>query len=387
MKKNILMLVIIGLSLLACKNSDSNQESKTTQEAAPKATISSTAFGQTTDGTAVEKYSLKNSQGMEVDVITYGGIITKWTAPDKNGNYENIVLGYDNVAQYEENNPYFGALIGRYGNRIAKGQFSLDGEAYQLPTNDGPNHLHGGDKGFDKVVWEVTEKTSNEEGASIQLKYVSADMEMGYPGTLTSLVTYTLTNDNSLEVDYAATTDKKTIVNLTQHSYFNLSGDFTETILDHEVQINASKYLPVDETLIPTGELADVEGTPFDFKSAKAIGDDIESDHEQIARGKGFDHCWAVDGQGMRTHATVFHPESGRMMEIVSNEPGIQFYTGNFLDGTLPMPGGGTYAYRTGFCLETQHYPDSPNQENFPSVVLEPGEKYSTQTSFKFTSK
>ena len=324
---------------------------------------------------------------MEIDVITYGGIITKWTAPDKDGKYENVVLGYDKLEQYVESNPYFGALIGRYGNRIAKGKFSIDGTEYTLETNDGQNHLHGGVKGFDKVVWEAAEeKTDN--GVALKLTYVSEDGEGGYPGTLASTAVYHLTDGNALEVSYQATTDKKTIVNLTQHSYFNLSGDFSQKILGHELYINADSYLPVDATLIPTGELLPVENTPFDFRQAKSIGQDIEKESEQLARGKGYDHCWVLNNPGnFRKVSAVYHPVSGRLLEIYSDEPGIQFYCGNFLDGTLPAPGGGTYGHRTGFCLETQHYPDSPNQDSFPSVVLAPGEKYTSKTTFKFSTK
>jgi len=339
------------------------------------------------DGRDIDQYSMKNANGMVLDVITYGGIITSWKAPDRAGKYENIALGYDSLNQYLAANPYFGALIGRYGNRIAGGKFSIDAQEYQLETNDNTNHLHGGVKGFDKVVWSVVETSEGDEGI-LKLRYVSEDMDQGYPGTLTADVTYKLTADNTLEVLYEATTDKKTIVNLTQHTYFNLSANFENNILDHELMINANNYLPVDETLIPTGEIASVEGTPFDFRNAKTIGQDINADHIQLERGKGYDHCWVLNEQGsMRKVASAYHPESGRLLEIHTDEPGIQFYSGNFLDGTLPMPGGGTYGHRTGFCLETQHYPDSPNQEQFPAAVLRPREKYQSKTIFKFSTK
>ena len=387
MKKiNYLILVVLSALLVQCKNESStvNTEQETQEEIAA-VTITKSDFGQTPDGEAVEKYTMANANGMTLEVITYGGIITSWTAPNKDGQYENIVLGYDNLEQYIENNPYFGALIGRFGNRIANGKFSIDGTVYQLETNDGNNHLHGGTKGFDKVIWTAE---ADESAGTLTLTYVSKDMEGGYPGTLTSVVTYTLTDENALEVDYKATTDKKTIVNLTQHSYFNLSGDFSKNILDHELTINADSYLPVDAGLIPTGALTQVEKTPFDFRTAKTIGQDIEVQNEQLTRGKGYDHCWVLNEQGeMRTVSTVYHPNSGRVMEIQSDEPGIQFYAGNFLDGTLPNPAGGFYGHRTGFCLETQHYPDSPNQADFPSVVLEPGQTYSTKTIFKFSTK
>ncbi|WP_367392658.1 aldose epimerase family protein [Lewinella sp. LCG006] len=378
------LLLLLGLLAFSCKNEAAPPPATPEEVAAPAVTITKSAFGTTPEGQEVDKYVLKNEQGMTIEVITYGGIITSWTAPDREGNYQNIVLGYDKLSQYVESNPYFGAIIGRYGNRIAKGQFTLDGKTYQLETNDGPNHLHGGVKGFDKVVWSATE---NPDG-SLALTYVSKDMEGGYPGELTSTVVYQLTADNTLEVTYEATTDKPTIVNLTQHSYFNLSGDFSQKITDHVLTIDAATYLPVDETLIPTGELRAVAGTPFDFTKAKAIGQDIEVENEQLARGKGFDHCWVLNKQGTyREAATLLHPASGRYLEILTDEPGIQFYSGNFLDGTLPAPGGGTYGQRTGLCLETQHYPDSPNQPTFPAVSLQPGEKYASKTTFKLSTK
>lgn len=365
-----------------------DNSSKEITEAKSLVTISKEAFGVTADSINVDSYTLKNSKGMEVSIITYGGIITSLKVPNKENKIEDVVLGYNTLVHYEKSSPFFGALIGRYGNRIAKGKFTLDGNEYQLATNNDPNHLHGGDKGFDKVVWNASEEKTDST-ASLVLTYLSKDMEEGYPGNLKTKVTYTLDNNNVLDVLYEAATDKKTIVNLTQHSYFNLSGDFSKTILDHEITINADKFIPVDETLIPTGELKDVTNTPFDFRNAKVVGKDIEVENEQLKRGLGYDHCWVLNNQneGMRLASTAYNPESGRLLEIFTNEPGIQFYTGNFLDGTLPSKQGGTYAFRTGFCLETQHYPDSPNQKDFPSVVLNPGEKYETKTSFKFSVK
>lgn len=345
-------------------------------------------FGMVDDSVAVDEYTLKNSNGMEVKIITYGGIITSLKVPNKDSIAEDVVLGFDSVEQYVKGSPYFGAIIGRYGNRIANGKFTIDDVEYSLALNDGQNHLHGGLKGFDKVVWkaDIIEK---EDAVSLVLTYLSKDMEEGYPGNLDCKVTYTLTADNVLDVFYEATTDKKTVVNLTQHSYFNLSGDFSKPILDQEVSINADAFLPVDATLIPTGKLREVEGTPFDFRAAKPIGQDIGADNEQIKRGGGFDHCWVLNDQdtGVRLVATAYHKESGRYLEVFSDEPAIQLYTGNFLDGTLPSKQGGTYRHRSGFCLETQHYPDSPNQKSFPTVLLTPGEKYETRTSFKFTLK
>jgi aldose 1-epimerase len=373
--------------LISFLHSCKNKETKTVRMEQGKAELTKTNFGTNKDGTVVYKYFLANKNGMTIDIITYGGIITSLKVPDRNGEISNIVLGFDSLSQYITNNPYFGALIGRYGNRIAKGKFTLDGIEYQLETNNAPNHLHGGSKGFDKVVWDVLASEKNDSISTLKLGYTSADMEMGYPGKLNVIVTYTLHNDNSLAVKYEGYADKKTIVNLTQHSYFNLSGDFKNTILDHEVVIAADKYLPVDATLIPTGKLLDVSNTPFDFRISKSIGKDISVNDEQINRGKGYDHCWVLNGNGMRSVSNVYHPISGRMLEILTDEPGIQFYTGNFLDGTLPAYGGGTYALRSGFCLETQHFPDSPNQKSFPSVELLPGQKYESNTVFKFSIK
>lgn len=349
--------------------------------------IEKSAFGLADDGQLVEKYVLKNSRGMAVDIITYGGIITNWTAPNKDGKYEDVVLGYNSLDQYLKSTPYFGALVGRYGNRIAKGKFSLDGTDYQLTVNDGQNHLHGGNKGFDKVVWTTEEMPLGSHSVSLKLTYVSLDGEEGYPGNLTVTVVYTLTDDNALEVDYSATTDKKTIVNLTQHSYFNLSGDFSKTILDHEIVLDADHYIPVDEALIPIGEFANVNDTPFDFRMAKAIGKDIDANNLQLKLAGGYDCCWVLNnrGHGVRKVASAYHPGSGRLLEIATDKPGIQLYTGNFLAGGLPNKQGGVYANRTGFCLETQHFPDSPNQMGFPDVALNPGAVYSTKTRFKFS--
>lgn len=391
LKKGFAFFCLISATCLSiqCKGDKKNgKESDMTSKATKPVTISKEDFGMTNDSLKVESYTLKNENGMEVSIMTYGGIITSLKVPNKEGVSEDIVLGYDSLSQYIKKSPYFGAIIGRYGNRIAKGKFTLDGTEYELATNDGPNHLHGGVKGFDKVVWNAAEKQTD-SSASLEFTYLSKDMEEGYPGNLNAKVTYTLTNDNQLRVAYEATTDKKTIVNLTQHSYFNLSGDFSKPILNNEVTINADKFVPVDATLIPTGELKDVANTPFDFRTAKAIGKDIEDDNEQLKRGKGFDHCWVLNNQneGMRFAASAYDPTSGRLLEVYTDEPGIQLYTGNFLDGTLPNKQGGTYSHRTGLCLETEHYPDSPNQKDFPSVILNPGEKYETKTTFKFSVK
>ncbi|MCB9080459.1 MAG: galactose mutarotase [Lewinellaceae bacterium] len=374
-----LLLLAIAVVLVQCKSEKKPPSSAAFFE------VRKTTYGTTPDGQSVDQYTLVNGTGMEVTVITYGGIITRWTAPDKDGNYDNVVLGFDNLGQYVAKTPYFGAIIGRYGNRIAKGQFSLAGKTYQLETNNGPNHLHGGVKGFDKVVWTASPQQTDTT-ASLVLTYLSKDGEGGYPGNLSCTVTYTLTATDALKVTYQASTDKETIVNLTQHSYFNLSGNFKKTILDHELMLAADNYLPVDTTLIPTGTITPVAGTPFDFTTAKAIGRDIDIADDQLTKGKGYDHCWVLNpADGLRTVASVVHPATGRQLEIITDEPGLQFYCGNFLNGTLPMPGGGTYGYRTGFCLETQHYPDSPNQPAFPSVILRPGEQYTTTTIFQFS--
>lgn len=373
---------------IGCKEDKSKKDNQESKQMEKSLSITKRDFGNTADGQAVAKYTLENKGGIQVDIITYGGRITSLRTPDTQGNMKNVVLGFNNIWQYEQDNPFFGALIGRYGNRIAKGKFSLDGTEYKLAQNNGENSLHGGVKGFDKRVWNATTEESD-DSVKLVLTYLSADMEEGFPGNLNTTVTYTLNKNNSLDVLYEATTDKTTVVNLTQHAYFNLSGDFSNTILDHMVEIDADTFLPVDSGLIPTGELAPVEGTPFDFREAKLVGKEINADNEQIKLGGGYDHCWVLNNQseGYRSVATAFHPATGRNLEVLTDEPGIQFYTGNFLDGTLPAPNGGTYAQRSGFCLETQHYPDSPNQPEFPSVTLEPGETYSSKTTFKFSTK
>lgn len=372
----LVFIIVIFCSITSCKNT----------KTMAIATIEKNHFGKTIDGDDVDQYILSNKKGMEISIITYGGIITSWTAPDKNGDYKDIVLGYNTLAEYETETPYFGALIGRYGNRIAKGKFTIDGETYTLAVNNGVNHLHGGIKGFDKVVWDA-KTIVNDSTASLELSYLSKDMEEGYPGNLETRVTYTLNNKDELSVKYEAKTDKPTIVNLTQHSYFNLTADFNQPILNHELVINADSFLPVDSTLIPTGEFRNVTETPFDFRSSKAIGKHINAENTQIKNGLGYDHCWILNDQekGFRFVASAYEPVSGRFLEILSDEPGIQFYSGNFLDGTLPSKNQGTYQHRTGFCLETQHYPDTPNQKDFPSVRLNPGESYQSQTVFRFS--
>nr|WP_228463111.1 aldose epimerase family protein [Chryseobacterium cheonjiense] len=344
-------------------------------------------YGVTAKGDSIKKFTLTNKNGMTVEVINFGGIITSLTAPDKNGKYGDVVLGFTKPEEYFNGNPYFfGALIGRYGNRIANARFTLEGKTYDVDKNDGPNSLHGGKEGFNTKFWNI-EPVKDAQFSTLKLTYTSADGEEGFPGKLTTTVFYTLTDDNALEISYEAETDKPTIVNLTQHSYFNLSGNFTKEITDHELQINGDKFLPVNENIIPVGEQKSVKGSPFDFTVSKPIGKDINADDEQLKRGKGYDHNWILNGSGLRSIAKVYHPESGRMMEVLTDEPGVQFYSGNFLDGKFDTKTGGKYQKRTGFCLETQHFPDSPNQPSFPSTELKPGEKYQSKTIYKFSVK
>ena len=352
--------------------------------------FASTALAQVKDFDSIKLYTLKNESGMTVRVTNYGAIVTSIIVPDRNGKQADVALGYDRVEDYINavDKPYFGAVVGRYGNRIAKGEFTLDGETYSLLKNNGENHLHGGAIGFDKVVWTVDEYV---EGQALTLSYLAKDKEEGYPGNLQLKITYTLADDNSLVVDYHATTDRATPVNVTQHTYFNLKGEGQGTILDHQLMLNAKKFTPVDESLIPTGEMPTVAGTPFDFTTPKAIGRDIGQQNEQLVFGLGYDHNWILDTDGkegeLSLAAQVHEPSSGRVMEIYTTEPGIQFYCGNFLDGRLRGKSGKPYVHRGGFCLETQHFPDSPNQPNFPSTILKPGETYDSKTVFKFSAK
>jgi aldose 1-epimerase len=343
-------------------------------------------FGRLADGTAIDLYTLTNAKGGEVAIMTLGGVVVSLKVPDRAGKLGDVVTGFSALDDYVKGCPYFGAIVGRYGNRIAKGKFTLNGTTYSLATNNGPNHLHGGLRGFDKVVWQA-KPTKGAAGAALELTYVSKDGEEGYPGTLGVTVTYTWTDASELRIDYAATTDKDTIVNLTHHSYFNLDGDGAGDILGHDLQINASRFTPVDEGLIPTGVLQPVAGTPFDFTKPHKIGERIDANDEQIRRGLGYDHNFVVDGAAgtLRTAARVFSAKTGRLLEVLSSEPGVQFYSGNFLDGTLHGKTGAAYNKRAAFCFEPQHYPDSPNQPAFPSTVLKPGEKYQTTTIYRFS--
>jgi len=343
------------------------------------------SFGKLPSGEEVRLYTLKNANGMEARIMTYGGVVVSLKTPDRDGNLADVVLGFDDLAGYLGDEPYFGALIGRYGNRIGGAKFALDGKTYTLAVNNGPNALHGGLKGFDKVNWKVESAGAR----SLALSYVSADGEEGYPGELRVKVTYTLTDNNGLRLDYEAVTSKPTVVNLTNHSYFNLKDDGASPILDEVLTLNADRFTPVDETLIPTGELRPVEGTPFDFRQPTVIGARIDADNDQIRYAGGYDDNWVINrtGDGLVKAATVYDPTTGRVMEVLTTQPGVQFYTANFLDGTLTGKGGIVYARRSALCLETQHFPDSPNKPEFPSTVLRPGETYSNTTIYRFSTR
>jgi len=374
--------IIVGIAFLASSCAKNKGESAGGANLGKNMNIQKTEFGKTKDGQTVELYTLKNDKGMVVKIMNYGGIVTEMYTPDRNGQMGDIVLGFDNFKQYEGEHPYFGAIVGRYANRIAKGRFILNGKEYKLAINNGPNALHGGLKGFDKVIWRVRPEQTK-EGPALVLTYTSADFEEGYPGKLSATVTYTLTNDNGLKIEYKARTDKPTILNLTNHSYFNLAGAGNGTILDEILQLNCDKYTPVDPTLIPTGKIEPVAGTPFDFTRPTPIG-------ARIAQVQGgYDHNFVINGggEGKLVQAGTLHdPKTGRVMEIWTTQPGVQFYTGNFLDGSIKGIGG-TYVQDAGLCLETQHFPDTPNRPDFPSAVLNPGQEYHQVTIYKFSAK
>ena len=354
--------------------------------------ITSEPFGETADGEAVELYTLTNANGMEVKILTYGGIVQSISVPDRDGNLANVTLNQSDLEGYLDGHPYFGNITGRYANRIARGTFTLDGEMYRLALNNGENTLHGGELGFDKVVWDASEVTDG-DGVGLQLSRTSPDGEEGYPGALAVEVTYTLTDDDEIRIDYHATTDAPTVVNLTNHAYWNLSGEGAGSTYDHELQINASNYTPVDPTLIPTGEIAPVAGTAFDFTQPHAIGERIrDGSDDQLRIGQGYDHNFVLDrpspdDASMIVAAEAYDPASGRVLTVSTTEPGIQFYSGNFLDGTVVGESGQVYRQGDGFALETQHYPDSPNQPDFPSTVLLPGEDYATTTIYAFSTR
>jgi aldose 1-epimerase len=351
-------------------------------------TVTRTNFGKTSTGEDVDLYTLRNVHGVEAKITNYGGIVVSLKVPDRNGKFDDVVLGFKDFEGYMNNGPYFGAIIGRYGNRIAKGRFTLNGVEYKLAVNNGENHLHGGIKGFDKVIWTGSE-TKTKAGPAVVLTYLSKDGEEGYPGNLQVKVVYTLTNNDELKIDYSATTDKDTVTNLTHHSYFNLAGEGNGDILNHLLTINANRFVPTDAGSIPTGELRSVAGTPFDFLKATAIGARINQDDEQLKLGNGYDHTYVINGRPgtLRLAATAFEPTSGRVMQVWTTEPGMQFYTGNFLDGTLTGKSGKVYQRRFGFCLETQHFPDSPNHPSFPTTTLKKGATYKSTTIYKFSHK
>jgi aldose 1-epimerase len=379
MKRRFLMLgILLAYTMASCHVA---AEGKSTMKKQP--------FGKLSDGREADLYTLTNRKGMEVAITNFGGIVVSLKVPDRTGKIDDVVLGYDSLDGYLTNKAFFGATIGRYGNRIGHGTFVLDGKTYTLPKNDADNTLHGGPEGFNKRLWTAKDVTAK-RGPALELTYLSKDGEEGFPGNLSAKVVFTLTDENELVIDYAATTDKDTVVNLTNHSYFNLAGQGNGDILGHRLTIRGDKITAVDTTLIPTGELRPVKGTPFDFTSATAIGERINQDDPQIKIGKGYDHNWVLTSPGKSAPALVaeaYEPTSGRVLQVLSTEPGVQFYSGNFLDGTIQGKGGKTYNHRFGFCLETQHFPDSPNHPNFPSTELKPGNTYATTTVFKFSTR
>lgn len=350
--------------------------------------IEKEVFGTLSDGTVVDLYTLTNTHNVTLKLMTYGGTVVSLVVPDRQGNLADIVLGFDQFEPFATDlNPYFGALIGRYANRIAYGKFTLDGVEYTLAQNNGVNHLHGGLKGFDKVIWDAQKRISGSQG-SVEFSYMSRNGEEGYPGTLTVSVTYTLDDDNTLKIEYSAETDQKTVVNLTNHSYFNLTGAASgEDILNHELMLAADHFTPGDAGLIPTGEIRSVQGTPMDFTQSLPIGARIEAENEQLQAAGGYDHNWVLKNQdgSLALAARLYEPASGRLMEVHTTEPGIQFYSGNFLDGSITGKGNTVYRKHAGLCLETQHFPDSPNHPEFPSTVLAPGERYTQTTVYAFS--
>ena len=350
-----------------------------------QATITKTSFGKLSTGENIDLYTLRNANGVETTITNFGGIVVSLKVPDRAGKFDDVVLGFSDLESYTKPGPYFGALIGRYGNRIAKGRFKLNGVEYKLAVNNGENHLHGGIKGFDKVVW-TGRQMRTKAGPAVVLTYLSKDSEEGYPGNLRVRVVYTLTNKNELKIDYSATTDKDTVTNLTHHSYFNLRGEGNGDILEHHVQIDAIRFVPIDTGSIPLGELRKVTGTPFNFLMSTPIGKRIDQDDEQLKNGNGYDHTFVINGRPgtLRLAAMAYDPSSGRTMEVLTTEPGMQFYTGNFLDGVLTGKSGKPYPKRSGFCFETQHYPDSPNQPSFPTTTLRRGATYRSTTIYRF---
>lgn len=378
--RKFILFVVIFLSIISLSSSQNEKKGDKM--------IEKKLFGTLADSTKVYSYTLKNPSGSSAEILEYGATVVSLNVADRKGKFADIVLGYDDVKEYEKGSSYFGAIVGRYGNRIGKGKFSIDGKTYQLSINNGVNHLHGGPRGYNKVVWKA-ETIESVTDPAVKFKYVSNDGEEGYPGTVSLSVIYTLTKNNELKVEYHGTTDKTTILNPTQHSYFNLTGDLSKNILDHELMIAADEITPVDDGLITRGELTKVKGTPFDFRSPTKIGKHINDVNEQISFGKGFDHNWVLRTFDRKIHsiATLYDSTSGRFMEMFTDQPGVQFYSGNFLDGTAKGKKGTAYQFRTGLCLEAQCFPDSPNKPNFPSAVLKPGETYKQTTIYKFSSK
>ncbi len=382
MTNRTLILMLAALAPMAACVAEAESQAPAGVQAA-RLEQSGKPFGRTQDGKTVELFTLRNSQGMEARIMTWGATLVSLRAPDRSGQFDDVVLGFDDVSGYEKQTAYIGATIGRYGNRIGKARFVLNGHEYHVTPNENGNCLHGGPRGFDKRLWTVVSANDH----SIELKYVSADGEEGFPGELTAIVRYTLTPANEVRIDYTATTNRDTVQNLTNHSYFNLAGAGSGTILDHDLQINAHRFTPVDAVLIPTGELAPVEGTPMDFRKPMKIGARIDAGYAQLKLGRGYDHNWVLDrsGNGLELAARLHDPRSGRVLEVLTTEPGLQFYSGNFLDGTLKGKDGKVYPRRAALCLETQHFPDSPNHSNFPSTELKAGKKYQTTTVFKFS--
>ena len=374
---------LASLSITACEQDATGKIDDVSAQATDDASID--AFGILPDGREVSLITLRNENGMQARVTNFGAIVQAISVPDRNGDFADVVLGFDALEGYVNEHPYFGAVVGRYGNRIARGQFSIGGVEYKLATNNGPNALHGGVNGFDKKLWGIL--PGSVSGNRVAMRHVSPDGEEGYPGELTATVTYSLTEDNELRIDYVASTDKPTVVNLTNHSYFNLAGAGNGDILGHKVTIIANDFTPVDETLIPTGEIRSVAGTPFDFREARLIGARIEAEDQQLSYGLGYDHNWVLARRddGLAHAATVYEPSTGRVLEVHTTEPGLQFYTGNFLDGSNVGKGQIAYQHRFGFCMETQHFPDSPNQPGFPSTILAPGDEYRSTTIYRFS--
>ena len=381
MKLRLFVIALLLVGIMVTLHLPATPEAKSTMKKQP--------FGKTSDGREVDLYTLTNKKGMEVAITNFGGIVVALKAAGRNGKFDDVVLGYDSLDGYLTNKAFFGAIIGRYGNRIAHGKFTLNRATYTLPKNDGDNTLHGGPEAFNKRLWTAKD-VSSAKGQALELTYLSKDGEEGFPGNLSAKVVYTLTDQNELTISYSATTDKETVVNLTNHSYFNLAGQGNGDILDHQLMIRGDRITAVDDTLIPTGELRLVKDTPFDFTHAAAIGARINEDDPQIKIGKGYENNWVLDAHGSHSPvlaAEAYEPNSGRVLQVLTVEPGVQFYSGNFLDGTITGKGNKVYKRRYGFCLETQHFPDSPNHPKFPSTTLRPGQTYSTTTVFKFSTR